>query len=59
MVAKADEEATTKGIQYNSKDEDDEDDDDEDKDTDKEDQELFYFFDCVRCKNIFTEKDNL
>ena len=39
MVAKADKEATTEGIQYNSKDEDDEDDDGEDKDTDKEDQE--------------------
>ena len=55
MVAKADEE----GIQYNSEDEDDEDDDDKEGNTDKEYQELFYFFDCVGCKNIFREKADL
>ena len=59
LRTKADEEATTEGIQYNSEDEDDEDDDDKEEDTDKEDQELFYFFDCVGCKNIFREKADL
>ena len=59
MVAKVDEEATTEGIKYNSEDEDDEDDDDKEEDTDKEDQELFYIFDCVGCKNIFREKADL
>ena len=38
---------------------DDEDDDDKEEDTDKEDQELFYIFDCVGCKNIFREKADL
>jgi hypothetical protein len=32
---------------------------DEEEDTDKEDLELFYFFDCVGCKNIFIEKADL
>ena len=50
LVAKADEEATTEGIKYNSEDEDNEDDDDKDEDFKKEDQELFYFFDCVGCQ---------
>ena len=63
VVAKADKEATTDGIQYNSEDEDDgdddEEDDEEDDDSDEEDQELFYFFDCVGCKNIFREKADL
>ena len=59
MVAKVDEEATTEGIKYNSEDEDDEDDDNKDEDSEKEDQELFYFFDCVGCKNTFREKANL
>ena len=58
LRTKADEEATTEGIQYNSEDEDDEDDDDKEEDTDKEDQELFYFFDCVGCKNMIAYDRN-
>ena len=31
----------------------------DDKDLDEEDNEKFYFFDCVYCKDIFRQKEDL
>ena len=67
VVAKADAEATTEAVQYHPKSpEEDEDKDDEEEDresdeeySDEEDQEIYYFFDCIGCKNIFREKADL
>ena len=65
-VSKADAEATTEGVPYDpksqvdDKDEDDDEDDDSDKEfSDEEDQELYYFYDCIGCKNIFRKKEDL
>ena len=50
----------TERIQYNSKDENNEDDEDSNnEDSDEQDQESFYIYDCVGCKNIFRDRDDM
>ena len=59
-TVKADEETSTERVQYISEDVSNEgDEDSNDEDYDEEDQEPVYFYDCVGCKNILRDINDL